>query len=841
MASDSSSMVFPLPLPVIISDKPIQTSTLDEQKSQTDLLRNQQGMWTKYLQLFGLNKEELNEHNNQIVNELKVQNEQSKDKIEQDTRDKKKDEKGEKLKDKLAKFWEKIKFWKYFPDLFKNIKEIAKNSYEKVKGWIEGLAEWFWYSLVDPSGSLITTVVALIIPALGNLVTLAMNLLGTVIPQIINMVIAFLPQMFRMIETLVLKLVKMAPMFINALVKAIPILIKGLVRVLPVLVKALIKVTIALFKAVVLLIPVLLKGVWDAAKGIWKELVNAWPELKKALIDGMASLGKSILKIFDDIFGGDSSETMKKVKDFFNDLYIIMDYLWMELKGFFKDIYDALGGEEGIMKSFEGVKKAVSDIWDSISSFIDEMMPYIEMLIPPLMKLKDVFVRVSLVVIKGLKWAFDKLMIVIGPVIDIILWLVKTFFKFLIPIVAWLIDIFADLYDSYIDILEVVGKVIDWLWDWGVKVVKWFKDLWETVSKAFDKVKDVFVETWDALANAVKDGLKKLLGYFSNWFSSVKDEVPEPINQTETSTTTNTGELSGDQSLYNRTLKKTKEQLDKGRQGIEKFRETINKAFNLRTISIPNIGSMFSGIVSNAFSTAASASGIKGIIDDVKDSATFKAIERLVGEFKKSFDSIINDLKTSFKNFIDWFENLPLVKPALDAVKKVKNALIGGTNPTPGQTTNIKVERQKGSIFNAFQSYSTEDLEKTKAAAAKKNLNVKDEKSLRNAFEAKFGANVENKDLLSEYFIRKLRGEDIKAEKFFEGSDEAITEEMGRNIDKLVSEMNSQNKDAKNRDKELLDWLNANSGSGKTVNTILFTSPKQVPGFTEAFSNSGVK
>jgi len=841
MASDSSSMVFPLPLPVIISDKPIQTSTLDEQKSQTDLLRNQQGMWTKYLQLFGLNKEELNEHNNQIVNELKVQNEQTKDKIEQDTRDKKKDEKGEKLKDKLAKFWEKIKFWKYFPDLFKNIKEIAKNSYEKVKGWIEGLAEWFWYSLVDPSGSLITTVVALIIPALGNLVTLAMNLLGTVIPQIINMVIAFLPQMFRMIETLVLKLVKMAPMFINALVKAIPILIKGLVRVLPVLVKALIKVTIALFKAVVLLIPVLLKGVWDAAKGIWKELVNAWPELKKALIDGMASLGKSILKIFDDIFGGDSSETMKKVKDFFNDLYIIMDYLWMELKGFFKDIYDALGGEEGIMKSFEGVKKAVSDIWDSISSFIDEMMPYIEMLIPPLMKLKDVFVRVSLVVIKGLKWAFDKLMIVIGPVIDIILWLVKTFFKFLIPIVAWLIDIFADLYDSYIDILEVVGKVIDWLWDWGVKVVKWFKDLWETVSKAFDKVKDVFVETWDALANAVKDGLKKLLGYFSNWFSSVKDEVPEPINQTETSTTTNTGELSGDQSLYNRTLKKTKEQLDKGRQGIEKFRETINKAFNLRTISIPNIGSMFSGIVSNAFSTAASASGIKGIIDDVKDSATFKAIERLVGEFKKSFDSIINDLKTSFKNFIDWFENLPLVKPALDAVKKVKNALIGGTNPTPGQTTNIKVERQKGSIFNAFQSYSTEDLEKTKAAAAKKNLNVKDEKSLRNAFEAKFGANVENKDLLSEYFIRKLRGEDIKAEKFFEGSDEAITEEMGRNIDKLVSEMNSQNKDAKNRDKELLDWLNANSGSGKTVNTILFTSPKQVPGFTEAFSNSGVK
>jgi phage-related protein len=832
-------MVFPLPLPVIISDKPIQTSTLDEQKSQTDLLRNQQGMWTKYLQLFGLNKEELNEHNNQIVSELKVQNEQTKDKIEQDTRDKKKDEKGEKLRDKLAKFWDKIKFWKYFPDLFKNIKEIAKNSYEKVKGWIEGLAEWFWYSLVDPSGSLITTVVALIIPALGNLVTLAMNLLGSVIPQIINMVIAFLPQMFRMIETLVLKLVKMAPMFINALVKAIPILIKGLVKVLPVLVKALIKVTIALFKAVVLLIPVLLKGVWDAAKGIWKELVNAWPELKKALIDGMASLGKSILKIFDDIFGGDSSETMKKVKDFFNDLYIIMDYLWTQLNGFFKDIYDALGGEEGIMKSFEGVKKAVSDIWDSISSFIDEMMPYIEMLIPPLMKLKDVFVRVSLVVIKGLKWAFDKLMIVIGPLIDIILWLVKTFFKLLIPVVAWLIDIFADLYDSYINILEVIGKVIDWLWDWGVKVVKWFKDLWETVSKAFDKVKDVFVETWDALANAVKDGFKKLLGYFSNWFSSVKDEVPEPINQTETSTSTNTGELSGDQSLYNRTLKKTKEQLDKGRQGIEKFRETINKAFNLRSISIPNIGGMFSGIVSNAFSTAASASGIKGIIDDVKDSATFKAIEKLVGEFKKGFDSIITDLKNSFKSFIGWFEDLPLVKSAIDAYKRVKNALSSDPNPTPGTPRTIKVERQGFSPTTPFDYYSDKNLASATQNALKKNLNVKDEDALKRAFEAKFGQNVEGKQLLSEYFIRKLRGEDIKAEKFFAGSDEAITEEMGRNIDSLVKQMNASDKTGAERDKALLDWLNANGG--KQSNNILFTSPKQVHGFTEAFSSSGTR
>ena len=304
MASDSSSMVFPLPLPVIMNDKIPQSPTLDEQKTQTDSLLKQQGMWTQYLQLFGLNKDQVEEQNSQIVGELKAQNEQTKEKIEKDNRDKTKGEKSERLKDKLAKFWDKIKFWKYFPDLFKNIKEIAKNSYEKVKGWIEGLAEWFWYALVDPSGSLISTVVALIIPALGSLVTLAVNLLGTVVPQIINMVIGFLPQLFTMIQTLVLKLVEMAPIFIKALVKAIPILIKGLVKVLPVLVKALIKLTISLFKAVVLLIPVLLKGVWDAAKGIWKELVNAWPELKKSLLEGMSSLGKSILKIFEDIFGG---------------------------------------------------------------------------------------------------------------------------------------------------------------------------------------------------------------------------------------------------------------------------------------------------------------------------------------------------------------------------------------------------------------------------------------------------------------------------------------------------------------------------------------------------------
>lgn len=838
-----SSMVFPLPLPVIISDKAPQGCTLEEQKTQTEALLKQQGMWTQYLQLFGLNKNQVEEQNNQIVGELKTQTEQNKEKIEQDSKDKNKNKNSEKLKDKLAKFWDKIKFWKYFPDLFKNIKEIAKNSYEKVKGWIEGLAEWFWYSLVDPSGSLISTVVALIIPALGNLVTLAVNLLGTVVPQIINMVIAFLPQLFTMIQTLVLKLVQMAPIFIKALVKAIPILIKGLVKVLPVLVKALIKLTISLFKAVVLLIPVLLKGVWDAVKGIWKELVNAWPELKKSLLEGMSSLGKSILKIFDDIFGGDSSETMKKVKQFFQDIYEVLDYLWMELKGFFKDIYDALGGEEGIMKSFEGVKKAISDIWDSISSFIDDMMPYIEMLIPPLMKLKDAVVRVSLILIKGLKWAFDKLMIVIGPVIDIILWLVKTFFKFVIPIFVWFIDIALDLWDGLMDVIEVIGKVIDWLWDWGVKVIKWFKDLWDTVSKALDSVTGFFKDTWDALANAIKDGLKKLLGYFSEWFSDVKDEVPDSTNSNvETSTTSNPQDVADDQSLYSRALKKTTEQITKGKQNIEKFRESLNKSFNFRTLSIPNVGNMINETITSAFKTGADNTGIRQIVDNVKGSATFKAIEELIGKFSTEFDKFLTKLKGYFQSFMDWFVELPGIKQAIALVKTGKDAAknviesVGGSGTPSGK---LNVQRQTMWGFN----YDAKDLEKTKADALKKSpsLNVKDEEKLKQEFYKTLPTNIEGKELLGDYFIRKLRGEDIKSETFFGGggTDEAVAEELGKNIDTLVGTINSQTKNAADRDKALLEYLQKDTT--KNVTNVIFSNPNKVEGFNDLFQKSNTK
>ena len=834
MASDSSSMVFPLPLPVIMNDKIPQSPTLDEQKTQTDSLLKQQGMWTQYLQLFGLNKDQVEEQNSQIVGELKAQNEQTKEKIEKDNRDKTKGEKSERLKDKLAKFWDKIKFWKYFPDLFKNIKEIAKNSYEKVKGWIEGLAEWFWYALVDPSGSLISTVVALIIPALGSLVTLAVNLLGTVVPQIINMVIGFLPQLFTMIQTLVLKLVEMAPIFIKALVKAIPILIKGLVKVLPVLVKALIKLTISLFKAVVLLIPVLLKGVWDAAKGIWKELVNAWPELKKSLLEGMSSLGKSILKIFEDIFGGDSSETMKKVKQFFQDIYEVLDYLWMELKGFFKDIYDALGGEEGIMKSFEGVKKAISDIWDSISSFIDEMMPYIEMLIPPLMKFKDMLVRLSLILVKGLKWAFDKLMIVIGPVISILLWLVKTFFKFVIPIFVWFIDLVLDLYNSYIDIIEVIGKVIDWLWDWGVKVVKWFKDLWDTVSKALDSVTGFFKDTWDALGNAIKDGLKKLLGYFSKWFSDVKDEVPDSTGSTaETSTSSNPQEVAQDQSLYSRALKKTNEQIMKGKQGVEKFRESLNKSFNFRTLSIPQIGTILSSAIAGGFQT--SVQEIKGKIKDffsfddstfdldkiktkVQDSLLYKAINTMLEGFNKQ----VKILTDGFDKFMKWFLELEFVKLAIKAADKVKGAsstAVEGIKNLFGEGDKLKIKRDTTGKYSTLTG---------KSKLGNLNPQTEAESTKVKAIMQAIPQNVEGRDIIEEYVLRQLRNEGLSAEEYFSAEGfgtEKLAEDLGKGLDNVVKAI---------RDNKLDVTKDASK-----IQTLVFTQAMANEKFNQYFTKIG--
>jgi phage-related protein len=757
MASDSSSMVFPLPLPVIMTDKVAQTSTLDEQKSQTDLLRSQQGMWSQYLQLFGLNKDEVNEQNNQIVSELKTQNEQTKDKIEQDTRDKKKNEKGEKLKDKLAKFWDKIKFWKYFPDLFKNIKEIAKNSYEKVKGWIEGLAEWFWYSLVDPSGSLITTVVSLIIPMLGNLVTLIMNMLGTVIPQIINMVIAYLPQMFRMIEMLVLKLVKMAPMFINALVKAIPIIIKGLVKVLPVLVKALIKVSIVLFKAIIVLIPVLLKGVWEAAKGIWKELVNAWPEIKTAFVKAMIDFKNDLFKAFPDL-----KKTFDQISDWFDftkgdfttKLKELVTGAWDTFKGLGDLIYSMIGDYFGpkTKKMIEGTTIALGLLLIALGIY----------------KLYIIGANIVTWILNGgLMGMVAAMWALVAPILPIVLGIAAIIAAFVLLYVYW-------------------DEIVDWL------------------NKAWPKFKETVVEGFTKVFTAISDAITKwwtnLKDLVTGWWKSAKDSAEEVKQEGKEVINPQTKipvkQESQDQSLYNKTLKKTKEQLDKGRQGIEKFRETINKAFNLRTVNIPNIGSVIGSVIGGAFESATkfSATSIKDMFKnilpdmdldkiqkDVLDSRLWKSIDAMLGGFNKQIDKFTK----MFKDFIKWFEELPLVSKAIELANKGKKL---GSDILETAKEKLGLDSTPSSQLNLSREFKS-----TKVLGMSYD---KGDESLRDSFMKSLPDNIGNKEVAFEYFIRKLKGEKLTSEDFFGksafgGTDEQerASEALGLGIDKLVKSM----------------------------------------------------
>lgn len=842
MADSAQGMVFPLPLPVIISDKPLQTSTLDEQKTQTDLMRNQQGMWHQYLQLFGLNKTEVEQQNNKIVEELKTRNEIDSQRNTKQDQKERKESVMSKLRDKLSKHWDKIKFWKYFPDLFKNIGEIARNSYEKVKGWISDLAEWFWYALVDPSGSLITTVVAMMIPALGSLVNLAINMLSSIIPQIINMVIAALPGVMKALERIILTIVKMAPRFIDAIVKLVPILIKGLVNALPILLKGFIKLFIALFKAVVKLIPILVVGLWDALKGLWKAFQEAWPELKKAIWEGIVSLWDSMKEAWPavkdaiykgikdfwnsitdlfDLKGTDIEKNMKSVSDFFEGMGELLGYIWNDVVKDFKQIYEALGGDEGIIKSFEGFKKAIDDIWESISSFMTDMQPYIEMLVPPLIRLKDTLVKVATITFKGLKWAFDKLMIVIGPVVNIILWLVKTLLKLLIPVFVFVIDLFLDLYDVYIYIMEVVGKVIDKLWDWGEIVVKWFADMWKAVSgwftdmwdgltKTFEPMTNFLGNIWDSIVNVVKKGFDNLLGFFSKFFKKAEEEVPKTSAEETTKVVkkvieenvttaaetvlpsdgkSGSPKLIGDvdqkdiidQSMYNKSLKKTGDSLEKGKKGFERFRNTLEKSLNFRTIPLGGLSSTIGATIMSAFRSA--SEGNKGLVSsmigDITDSASYKALTK-----------IVDKLTDSFTKFMKWFDDLDIVKAAKEKVKVVSDKINQFSDFFFNPDKKLKFEREKN-IFGNYK-YAPIGLD---TARTQSKLTTEQQKTISDYVAEKFKG-VEGANIFEEFLLRKAANEDINAEKFFGGSgtSEDVTEAFGRAAGDIIKAIKESSK-----------------------------------------------
>lgn len=847
MATADSGMVFPLPLPVIISDKPPLPSTLEEQKKQTEALQNQQGFWIQYLQQFGIGKEESQEQNKQIVQELRNKNELDSKKNNKEDQKDRKEAPMNKLREKLSKFWDRIKFWKHFPDLFKNIKEIAKNSYEKVRGWIESLSEWFWYALVDPSGSLITTVVSMMIPALGGLVNLAINMLTSVIPQIINMVIAALPGVMKALERIVLTIVKMAPKFIDAIVKLVPILIKGLVNALPILLKAFIKLFISLFKAVVKLIPILVIGIWDAVKGLWKAFKDAWPELKKAIWEGIVSLWNamkdawpavkdaiykgikdfwnSITDLFD-LSGTGIEKSIRSISDFFKDMGELLGYIWDDIVKDFNKIYEALGGKEGILKSFEGFKKVIDEIWESVSSFLSDMRPYIEMLVPPLIKLKDILVRVGTILIKGLKWAFDKLMIVIGPVINIILWLVKTIFKVLTPVFVFLIDIVMDIVDVFLSTIEVIGKVIDKLWDWGEIVVKWFvkmwkavsgwfTDMWDGLTKTFEPMVNFLTDIWDSIVNVVKKGLNSLLGFFSKFFKKAENEVPKTSSSSSIiSKPIKPGEISNQsylQTNYNKSINKTSDVLKKAKEGADRFRNTLNKALDFKAIRLPNLAQAISASISSSVRTPAEILAYSS--DAVLGSDTYKYLVKILSSLtdpantlRFTVDSLqgkVTQLKTIFDDFIKGITESRLFKYMADALKIIisPTSIFSPSSSSPSPLPSA-TDTELANLASKTIDASKLDVIRTSGISANKLIPVIPQDkaqyvNLNNYIMRQLGFNANQADLLLEFLIMKKKGATVTAQEYFDRKDifhaqeEGVMERLADGMYKMIEALNN--------------------------------------------------
>jgi hypothetical protein len=96
-----------------------------------------------------------------------------------------------------------------------------------------------------------------------------------------------------------------------------------------------------------------------------------------------------------------------------------------------------------------------------------------------------------------------------------------------------------------------------------------------------------------------------------------------------------------------------------------------------------------------------------------------------------------------------------------------------------GENLNVQFDRGKGSYTNAF---GLSKLDKFKAND--------DDKAKAKAILDTLPSNITGKDVIEEYILRKLKGEDITSEKFFSASgeeaNEKLAEDIGKGLDEVV-------------------------------------------------------
>jgi hypothetical protein len=316
---------------------------------------------------------------------------------------------------------------------------------------------------------------------------------------------------------------KVFMILLDAMVFAIDIIIKYVPKIIGFLIDF---VTEKLIPALINLLPKLL----DSISNTIDELIKKYPKLEtwlkpvKWVIDTLSDFFKNI----------DTSKLdFSFIMDFIEGLGKITSYIRQAIFSILKTVWDALGGEEGIKKMFNDFVTFASNIFNDIKGFINDLIPYIKMIIPIFNKIINMFISLS-------KWVFEKLMIILPPVIKVFLWLIKTIVKLLLPVILWIVDVLLDFAGI---IAKVIGGIIDFgiavvkfivdIWEWWQKfdIMKWLSDLGESISKWFSDTIKSITDWWDNLdlMTPIKNIGLMILGIFSDLGQGIYDEFIKPL------------------------------------------------------------------------------------------------------------------------------------------------------------------------------------------------------------------------------------------------------------------------------------------------------------------------
>ena len=459
---------------------------------------------------------------------------------------------GEK-KDKAVEFIKKgfFKLFKtdYFGNLLKSVGALAKAIGNALFGWLKF---FIMMAFIDPSGGFLRDIINLfaeigmiVFKTVMPLIPVAIKMMFDTIVYVFKLILRLIPSIITIIMQTFTQLGNNFPIlkpiigFINQFLSAIRSLFivfndpkadKGqgfktfLKKVFVILVDLVVWAVKLILKYLPLiidniivfikkdLIPGLLKLIPEFLDSIVQgidEIIKAYPELDAWL----SPIKKFINVISNFIKKISSSEStidfsfITKSIDLLKNILIVVKDVFIDIV---KTIWDALGGEEGISAIFSDISETFSAIFTRLADFFNNTIkPVVEMAMP-------IIKRVVTFLVQGLVWGFKLFLKILPYVIDLLLLLPKIIWKYLFPIFLKLIDIFMDMVDA-------VKIVYNWIAQFSIKVYKYFSELIDNVINLFSSWYDKVVKFKDDISNFLSDLGKAI----SDWWEKL--EILEPL------------------------------------------------------------------------------------------------------------------------------------------------------------------------------------------------------------------------------------------------------------------------------------------------------------------------